>query len=103
LAGAFFTAVKGIPRLARYLAIYGVGALVAYSLIPYKTPWCIISLLWPFFFLFGYVVDHVCKLLAPLAVTGLAAILLLASMTASIWLNFFRYINEAEPYVYVQT
>src|SRR5437588_11784735 len=32
----------------RYLAIYGVGSLVAYSYVKYKTPWCIISFGWPF-------------------------------------------------------
>ena len=37
----------------RYLAIYGVGSLVAYSLVKYKTPWCIISFGWPFLFIFG--------------------------------------------------
>ncbi len=43
----------GSDRLLRFLAIYGCGALAAYSIIRYKTPWCIISLLWPFYFLFG--------------------------------------------------
>jgi len=37
----------------RYLAIYGVGSLIAYSLVSYKTPWCIISFGWPFLFIFG--------------------------------------------------
>ena len=37
----------------RYLAIYGVGTLMAYSIVKYKTPWCIISVTWPFVFLFG--------------------------------------------------
>ena len=37
----------------RYLAIYGVGTLMAYSIVEYKTPWCIISIAWPFLFLFG--------------------------------------------------
>jgi uncharacterized protein (TIGR03663 family) len=37
----------------RYLAIYGVGTLIAYSIVKYKTPWCIISLIWPFLFIFG--------------------------------------------------
>ncbi|MEY2525316.1 MAG: hypothetical protein QOE73_87 [Verrucomicrobiota bacterium] len=37
----------------RYLAIYGVGTLMAYSIVHYKTPWCIISIIWPFLFLFG--------------------------------------------------
>src|SRR5437667_2467310 len=37
----------------RYLAIYGVGSLVAYSYVKYKTPWCIISFRWPFLFVLG--------------------------------------------------
>ena len=37
----------------RYLAIYGVGSLVYYSIVKYKTPWCIISFQWPFLFIFG--------------------------------------------------
>ena len=37
----------------RYLAIYGVGTLIAYSIVRYKTPWCIISFIWPFLFVFG--------------------------------------------------
>ena len=37
----------------RYLAIYGVGTLFAYSYVKYKTPWCIISFGWPFLFIFG--------------------------------------------------
>src|SRR5205807_1018184 len=37
----------------RYLAIYGVGTLIAYSIVKYKTPWCIISFIWPFLFIFG--------------------------------------------------
>src|SRR5881397_43736 len=37
----------------RYLAIYGVGTLFAYSYVKYKTPWCIISFGWPLLFIFG--------------------------------------------------
>jgi uncharacterized protein (TIGR03663 family) len=37
----------------RYLAIYGIGSLIAYSIVKYKTPWCIISFGWPFLFIFG--------------------------------------------------
>lgn len=50
----------------RLLAIYGIGALLAYSIIRYKTPWCIISLVWPFFFTGGAV-------LSELVAVGLAA------------------------------
>ena len=37
----------------RFLAIYGVGTIMAYSIVHYKTPWCIISLVWPILPLFG--------------------------------------------------
>jgi uncharacterized protein (TIGR03663 family) len=37
----------------RYLAIYGVGTFMAYSIVRYKTPWCIISFVWPFLFTLG--------------------------------------------------
>jgi predicted membrane-bound mannosyltransferase len=37
----------------RYLAVYGFGTLIAYSIVNYKTPWCIVSVIWPFLFVFG--------------------------------------------------
>ncbi len=37
----------------RFLAIYGIGVLAAYSIVNYKTPWCIISVVWPLLFVFG--------------------------------------------------
>jgi uncharacterized protein (TIGR03663 family) len=49
----------------RYLAIYGVGTLMAYSIVKYKTPWCIISFIWPFVFTFGAMVK-----IAPLRFKG---------------------------------
>ncbi len=84
----------------RYLAIYGVGTLAVYSYVHYKTPWCIISIVWPFLFLFGavpFLVPN--KRLANLALSAL----LVASFIASIRLNYFRCTTDTEPYVYVQT
>ncbi|CAN5573647.1 TIGR03663 family protein [soil metagenome] len=98
---------KSDARL-RYIAIYAGGVLYAYSIIPYKTPWCIISILWPFLLLFGAILVEGVNLfrrggatawLAPL----IAAPILLASLGKSIWLNFYHFTDEKEPYVYVQT
>jgi len=47
------------PMALRYLAIYGVGTLMAYSIVKYKTPWCVISFVWPFLFTFGAMVTIV--------------------------------------------
>jgi hypothetical protein len=106
----------------RFLAIYGVGTLIAYSIVHYKTPWCIISIVWPFLFLFG-----AAAILVPQAYRRTAeilmAVLLVISFGSCISLNYFRCSTFAsddwdktktlpenlslffssEPYVYVQT
>ncbi len=86
----------------RYLAIYGVGTLIAYSIVNYKTPWCIISFIWPFLFIFGAAM-LVVPLRYRLATYVVSAILLCASLGSTIWLNYFRCTTDTEPYVYVQT
>src|SRR6266446_1482880 len=86
----------------RYLAIYGVGTLIAYSIVRYKTPWCIISFIWPFLFAFGAAL-LVIPLRYRLATYVISATLLCASLGSTIWLNYFRCTTDSEPYVYVQT
>jgi len=106
----------------RFLAIMGVGTFMAYSIIHYKTPWCIISIIWPLLFAFGAFVVLVPRTRLLLS-SIIASILLLVSLSFAIWLNFFRCTRfieanldwkrplttnlreffEAEPYVYVQT
>jgi hypothetical protein len=86
----------------RYLAIYGVGTLMAYSYVKYKTPWCIISFAWPFLFIFGAAVLLVRPKYLRVTYVGIA-VLLAISLGLSIRLNYFRCTTDTEPYVYVQT
>jgi uncharacterized protein (TIGR03663 family) len=86
----------------RYLAIYGVGTLIAYSIVKYKTPWCIISFIWPFLFILGAAV-LVIPLRYRLATYVISAVMVCASLGSTIWLNYFRCTTDTEPYVYVQT
>ncbi len=86
----------------RYLAIYGVGTVIAYSIVRYKTPWCIVSFIWPFLFIFGAAM-LVIPLRYRLATYVVSATLLCASLGSTIWLNYFRCTTDTEPYVYVQT
>jgi uncharacterized protein (TIGR03663 family) len=86
----------------RYLAIYGVGSLVAYSYVKYKTPWCVISFGWPFLFVLGaWVLLVRPKNLRKVYVT--IGVLLCLSLVRSIWLNYFRCSSPTETYAYVQT
>ena len=97
------------PAQLRYLVIYGAGALIAYSIIPYKTPWLLLTLLWPFYLAFGALVEELIRALAkkPAAVAAapplLASACIATSMMLSAKLNFINYANPAEAYVYVQT
>ena len=106
----------------RFLAINGVGLFLAYSIVNYKTPWCIISIIWPLLFVFGAFVLIVRKERLALA-SAIATLLLLTSIIWCIALNYFRCSTftdfswdreksrvanisgffASEPYVYVQT
>jgi hypothetical protein len=86
----------------RYLAIYGVGTLIAYTYVKYKTPWCIISFVWPFLFIFGAAILLVRPKYLRATYVGIA-VLLSISLGLSIRLNYFRCTTDTEPYVYVQT
>jgi uncharacterized protein (TIGR03663 family) len=106
----------------RFVAIMGIGTFMAYSIIHYKTPWCIISIIWPLLFVFGgfiLLVPRTCLVISSVV----ASILLIVSLSFAVWLNFFRCSSfieanwdrnrplttnireffNAEPYVYVQT
>jgi uncharacterized protein (TIGR03663 family) len=106
----------------RFVAIMGIGTFMAYSIIHYKTPWCIISIIWPLLFVFGgfiLLVPRTCLVVSSVV----ASILLIVSLSFAVWLNFFRCSSfieanwdrnrplttnireffNAEPYVYVQT
>lgn len=85
------------PRL---LSIFAAGVLLAYSLIPYKTPWCMLSIIWPWFLFFGALVE---TLRWKFAASVVGAALLAVSLGTTWRVNFREYENDAEPYVYVQT
>jgi hypothetical protein len=88
--------------IVRFLAIYAIGVLLAYSIVHYKTPWCIISIVWPFLFMFGVAIVGIALKHRLLAwITAIA--LLSASLASTIWLNYLHCTTDTEPYVYVQT
>jgi len=86
----------------RYLAIYGVGTLMAYSIVRYKTPWCIISIVWPLLFVFAAAVFLLPKRFHRAGYIA-AGVIVAISFAFSIRLNYFRCTTDTEPYVYVQT
>ena len=105
LAGVFVCLRYMAPSDARlrYIAIASTGTLLAYSLISYKTPWCIISIIWPFYILLAALLKEWADYCLRRWVWLVAAPLIAVSLWSSIRLNFFFYTDDSEPYVYVQT
>jgi uncharacterized protein (TIGR03663 family) len=103
IAASLFIAMPNTNRLLRWLAIFAGGTFAAYSIIAYKTPWCLIAWAWPYCLVFGVTVDWVMQRLDRVVVVGLVAVLLLISLGECRSLNFEHFADENEPYVYVQT
>jgi uncharacterized protein (TIGR03663 family) len=61
-------------RFGLFLGAWALGITLAYSLIPYKTPWLIVSALIPLAMAIGYAVDELARLL-----TGLTPQIVLAA------------------------
>jgi len=104
-AGLLFSArfLFGGQAALRYLAIYALGVLFAYSIVPYKTPWCIISIMWPFLFLGGALIEFIAERFNRLLALLVGVPLFAQGTWKSYDLNWLRYDNPKERYVYVQT
>ena len=87
---------------SRGLCLWALGVLLAYSLIPYKTPWCLPSIQLPLWIAAGAVIaqsSFLIRLGAQLIFLALA----ICNFSAWYTLNFTPLPREPHPYVYVQT
>lgn len=103
--GAFLSVVRANNRFAIFAAQWGFGLLVAYSIVPYKTPWLALNFIIPLAIAGGYAVNEfyswnkrelrfvVLVIVAAAAVSGYQ----------TIKLNFFHYDDEEYIYVYGHT
>ncbi len=90
-----------------FFSIFGLIQLIIYSWIPYKTPWCSETLLFPLLISAAYGFDFLLeKSLKPLNKLLVIFVILLFSVSdleRAISLNFVKFTDQTEPYVYVQT
>jgi uncharacterized protein (TIGR03663 family) len=104
--GAFIAVLKGKHRFAIFTAFWAMGLLLAYSIIPYKTPWLALSFLLPMCIAAGYGLGQMYhsgsdRQKYASAALGAVAVLLLSYQTYQ--QNFVRYDDEDMPYVYAHT
>lgn len=83
---------------------WATGTIVAYSLIPYKTPWCILSMLPSMAIVVGIFLSTPFLSFKSVRLGVVASLVLVASpLPYTLHLNFKDFDNPKEPYVYVQT
>jgi uncharacterized protein (TIGR03663 family) len=110
-AGCVAGWVKGVPgadsRFLRFLGFYTVLMVVAYSAIPYKTPWCLLGFLHGMILLAGAGAVFVVRSLQGVAARSLIGVLLVAAAAHLGWQAFsgsFRFsADPRNPYVYAHT
>lgn len=100
---AFFVARH---RFAMFAGLWTLGLFLAYTIIPYKTPWLALSFLLPACIIGGYAINEIAKR-RPAAGRFVAGGLMLAAFGVLAYqmyeLNFVRYDDEEMPYVYAHT
>jgi uncharacterized protein (TIGR03663 family) len=109
LLSAFGTAVafyKARHSFAMFTGLWTLGLFLAYTIIPYKTPWLALSFLLPACLVAGYGINEIARAkntaAKPVAlVLAIVAFAVLSYQTYEI--NFVRYDDDKMPYVYAHT
>ena len=106
LVGTVIALVKGRNRFAMFAGLWALGLFLAYTIIPYKTPWLALSFLLPMCIAAGYALGELLesKVNAFRGLGLLAAVASVAVLTYQTYvLNFVRYDDEDAPMVYAHT
>ena len=104
--GILISLFRGKHRLAMFTGLWALGLFLAYTIIPYKTPWLALSYLLPLCIIAGYAIGELLsekdiRLKAAGAALAICGVSLLAYQTYQ--LNFVRYDDDEMPYVYAHT
>ncbi|MCF7957098.1 MAG: TIGR03663 family protein [Phycisphaerae bacterium] len=101
------TAEKADSHFLRFIAIYTVIMTAIYSMIPYKTPWCMLGFYHGMILLAGVGVVSLYKLCATKPMRIILIILLTGAASHLLWQTYlgnFKYpAHPANPYVYAHT
>jgi uncharacterized protein (TIGR03663 family) len=94
LLGGAFVLMKG-TRFWLFVAAWTLGMFLAYSLIPYKTPWLMVSFLIPMAIMSGYAAEEIYQLLTSVSSKifcgAVLAIVMILCWRLSWTINFEKY------------
>lgn len=107
LAGLAFSIIGlfSKDRLIRVASTFAMVNFLLYSLIPYKTVWCVLSIVWPFYLVLAFFCEKILRqnirgriLLAVVLSCGLV------NHSMSAWRSVYRQpVDFDHPYIYVNS
>lgn len=104
--GVIFALAKQRNRFVVFAAFWAMGISLAYTLIPYKTPWLMISFILPMTVVAGHAIDEmITNRIESLKLVGAILIMIAVGIAGKqSWsLNFDRYDDQSLPYVYAHS
>ncbi len=104
--GTLIAFIKGRHRFAMFAALWAFGLFLAYTIIPYKTPWLALSFILPMCIIGGYAINEIAALRdfrykIAAGIMALTASGVLAYQSYDI--NFVRYDDDSLAYIYAHT
>lgn len=104
--GTLIAFLKGRHIFAMFAGLWAFGLFLAYTIIPYKTPWLALSFILPMCIVAGYGINEIYNS-RQTALKGLAILIALAAAVVLNYqtydLNLVRYDDDQMPYVYAHT
>ncbi len=106
LIGTLIALVKAEHRFAMFTGLWAYGLFLAYTIIPYKTPWLALSFTLPMCIIAGYGINELVRsneIIQKVFAVFLTAISVFILSYQTYDQNFLRYDNDRMPYVYAHT
>jgi uncharacterized protein (TIGR03663 family) len=107
VAGMALAIWRATNRFVVVAALWALGIVAAYSLIPYKTPWLMLNFIVPLAIIGGYGVERFYRVSDDLfersLIVGVTTVALCVGAFQTVSLNFFHYDDEKYVYVYAHT
>lgn len=105
-AGFIIALARARHRFAIFTAFWALGLFIAYTIIPYKTPWLALSFVLPMCLVAGYGINELAASRDQFQ-KGFAWLLMAVAVGILGYktydLNFVRYDDDSMPYVYAHT
>lgn len=103
--GAAFLGLFSDAKALRMTSVFAICQLTIYSLIPYKTVWCILSLTWPFYLVLAMTLSQRPQWLLSkqIGIFALGVVFLGIGLRSSYRSVFSKPIDFSHPFVYVNS